>query len=115
MAGPRPVSKWSTWVWVAGPSCAAVLADWGADVIKIEPPEGTRFEGWAPRSGADEPAVRAGQPGEAEHRAEPGVEDARYVAGDLIDAADVFVTNMRPRALEKYGLTYEKLKDTNPR
>lgn len=117
MAGPLSgIKVVELGVWVAGPSCAAVLADWGADVIKIEPPEGDPFRGLGAAFGAMmNPPFELDNRGKRSIALNLEVEDGRYIAGDLIDAADVFVTNMRPRALEKYGLTYERLKDTNPR
>jgi len=103
-------------VWVAGPSCAAILADWGASVIKIEPPEGDPFRGLGAAFGAVmNPPFELDNRGKQSIALNLEVEDARYIARDLIDAADVFVTNMRPRVLEKYGLTYERLRRTNPR
>ncbi len=117
MAGPLSgIKVVELGVWVAGPSCAVVLADWGADVIKIEPPEGDPFRGLGAAFGAMmNPPFELDNRGKRSIALNLEVEDGRYIAGDLIDAADVFVTNMRPRALEKYGLTYERLKDTNPR
>jgi crotonobetainyl-CoA:carnitine CoA-transferase CaiB-like acyl-CoA transferase len=117
MAGPLDgIRVVELGVWVAGPSCAAVLADWGADVIKIEPPEGDPFRGLGAAFG-----IPVNPPFELDNRGKRSiclnldVEDARYVAGDLIDRADVFVSNMRPRALERLGMSYEKLSTTNPR
>ncbi len=102
-------------VWVAGPSCTAILADWGADVIKIEPPEGDPFRGLGAAFGAVmNPPFELDNRGKRSIALDLEVEDARYIAGDLIDAADVFVSNMRPRALERLGMTYEKLSTTNP-
>ncbi|MEO8540299.1 MAG: CoA transferase [bacterium] len=102
-------------VWVAGPSCAAVLADWGASVIKIEPPEGDPFRGLGAAFGATmNPPFELDNRGKRSIALNLAVEDARYIAGNLIDSADVFVSNMRPGALERLGMSYEKLSRTNP-
>lgn len=116
MAGPLDgIRVVEVGVWVAGPSCAAVLADWGADVIKIEPPEGDPFRGLGAAFGAVmNPPFELDNRGKRSVALNLDVEDARYIAGDLIDRADVFVSNMRPRALERMGLGYEKLSATNP-
>lgn len=121
MAGPLDgIKVVELGVWVAGPSCAAILGDWGADVIKIEPPEGDPFRGLgAAFAVAMNPPMNP--PFELDNRGKRSialnldVEDARYIARDLIDNADVFVSNMRPRALERMGLSYEALSRTNPR
>ena len=117
MAGPLDgIKVVEMGVWVAGPSCAAILADWGADVIKIEPPEGDPFRGLGAAFGAVmNPPFELDNRGKRSIALNLEVEDARYIAGDLIDAADVFVSNMRPRALERLGMSYEQLSDTNPR
>lgn len=116
MAGPLAgIKVVEMGVWVAGPSCAAVLADWGADVIKIEPPEGDPFRGLGAAFGAVmNPPFELDNRGKRSIALNLAVEDARYIAGDLIDAADVFVSNMRPRALDRLGMSYEKLSTTNP-
>ena len=121
MAGPLAgVKVVEMGVWVAGPSCAGILADWGADVIKIEPPTGDPFRGLF----ANLPNTAAGNvnpPFELDNRGKRSIaldlehEEARALARRLTDGADVFVSNMRPRVLKKYGLSYEELSATNPR
>jgi len=104
--------------WVAGPSAAAILADWGADVIKIEPPNGDPFRGAAASvAGMPLPIV---PPFELDNRGKRSIalnlatEEARSIARALIDRADVFVTNVRPKGLEDAGLTYDELRQSNP-
>lgn len=118
MAGPlKGIKVVELGMWVAGPSCSAILADWGAEVIKIEPPEGDPFRGLF-ASILDLPM---NPPFELDNRGKRSIvldlehDEARAIARRLIDGADVLVSNMRPRVLEKYGLTYEACAKTNPR
>jgi crotonobetainyl-CoA:carnitine CoA-transferase CaiB-like acyl-CoA transferase len=106
-------------LWVAGPSCSAILSDWGAEVIKVEPPNGDPFRGlFASALGA---AGALNPPFEVDNRGKRSVclnlehPDGRAVARQLVDRADVFVTNMRPRVLDDFGLDYHTLSQANPR
>src|SRR5215831_16711029 len=106
-------------LWVAGPSAGAVLADWGADVVKIEPPDGDPFRGlYLSVAGAEVPA---NPPFELDNRGKRSivldlrVPEAREIAYRLLDRADVFVTNVRPAALARLGLDWETLAARNPR
>jgi crotonobetainyl-CoA:carnitine CoA-transferase CaiB-like acyl-CoA transferase len=106
-------------LWVAGPSAAAMLGDWGASVIKLEPPSGDPFRGlFASLMGSP---ASLNPPFELDNRGKRSValdlekEEAREIALRLISEADVFVTNMRPRVLEEFGLDYKSLSDRFPR
>lgn len=105
--------------YVAGPSAATVMSDWGAEVIKIEPPNGDPFRGlFAGFGGAPagfNPPFELDNRGKRSIALNLGEADGRMVAQQLIDKADVFVSNMRPRVLEKYGLAYDACAARNPR
>jgi len=120
MSGPlEGVKAVELALWVAGPSAAAILCDWGAEVIKIEPPQGDPFRGlFASALGLPVPV---NPPFETDNRGKRSValnlesEEARRIALRLIEQADVFVTNMRPHVLEQFGFTYEELSRRYPR
>ncbi|MCS7276025.1 MAG: CoA transferase [Dehalococcoidia bacterium] len=120
MAGPlEGIKVVELAFWVAGPSCAAILADWGAEVIKLEPPNGDPFRGlFASALGLPAPV---NPPFEQDNRGKRslaldlGHEQGRRIAYRLLERADVFVTNLRPRALADLGLSYEELSALNPR
>ena len=86
-------------VWVAGPAAAGILADWGADVVKIEPPAGDPDRLFRQMLGGDLPSNPVF---ELDNRSKRSIaidltrEEGRRVAERLIDRADVFVTNIRP-------------------
>ena len=108
-------------IWVAGPATGAVLADWGADVIKIEEPQaGDPVRGMTIRS-AHDPNVRVAWSFELDNRNKRSVAvnlrhpEGRAFALRIIERADVFVTNLRLDALERLGLDYKHLAELNPR
>lgn len=103
-------------LWLAGPACAAILADWGAEVIKIEPIDGDPFRGFAWNFDGD-----INPPFELDNRGKRSVAldlrqaEGRQVALALLADADVFVTNYRPGGLDRLGLGWEQLHAHNPR
>jgi crotonobetainyl-CoA:carnitine CoA-transferase CaiB-like acyl-CoA transferase len=106
----------------AGPACATVLADWGADVIKIEPPTGdpARGPGSAKRDGAtsDEREVNPRFDLHNRNRRSVAVDlltpEGREIGHKLLGWADVFVSNMRPAALARLGLDWDTARAANP-
>lgn len=108
------VVEWSTWV--AGPGCAAIMADWGADVIKVESPAGDATRAFWPDT-----AESPGNPiFSNENRGKRGVvlntstPDGRTALITILRDADILVTNVRPGSLKRARLDYESLKDELP-
>src|SRR5205085_2798100 len=99
--------------WVAGPGAAGILADWGAEVIKIEPPDGDPMRGMFHQAAGLE--VDINPPFELDNRGKRSIAlnlqhaDGRRIALGLLAAADVFVTNVRRPVLQRFGLDYETL------
>jgi crotonobetainyl-CoA:carnitine CoA-transferase CaiB-like acyl-CoA transferase len=103
-------------MWVAGPAAAAILGDWGAEVIKIEPPEGDPFRGLLSAFGGDiSPPFELDNRNKRSVGINLGTTEGRDIAAALVDQADVFVTNARPVALERAGLDYATVSARNPR
>lgn len=97
-------------VWVAGPSAGAVLGDWGAEVLKIEPPEGDPCRGLMAGLGLPvNPIFEQDNRGKRSVVLDLERDEAREIAHRLVGDADVFLTNMRPMALERFGLDWATL------
>ena len=95
-------------VWIAGPAAGLILADWGADVVKIEPPgAGDPARSFSRMLGGDMPG---NPPFEMDNRSKRslavdlGRPEGHALALELVERADVFVTNVRPAALARLGL-----------
>jgi formyl-CoA transferase len=100
---------------MAGPFCTMLLADLGADVIKIEPPTGDSTRTMPGAVGTDSPSFNAVNRGKRsvvlDLKTTQGVDAAKA----LVRTADIFVENYRPGALDKLGLGYAVLSAINPR
>lgn len=119
MAGPvEGVKVVELGVWVAGPAAGGILADWGADVIKIEPPTGDPARMFGRMLGCD---MGLNPPFEMDNRSKRsvvldlGTDAGRATAFELLAGADVFLTNVRPGALQRLGLDFESVSAANPR
>lgn len=106
--------------YLAAPSCARILGDWGASVIKVEAPSGDPYRTSGPGQrvpdiGDNNPVYDSVNPNKqfvAINLKDPkGLE----VLMKLLEDADVFLTNTRPKALKKLGITYEGLSERFPR
>ncbi|MSW04807.1 MAG: CoA transferase [Actinobacteria bacterium] len=102
---------------LAGPAAAKYLADFGADVIKIEAPagDGTRRMGWMPPDGGDAYMWQIVGRGKRSVVADLKTEDGLALLLRLVDDADVLIENFRPGTLERLGLDPLELLKRNPR
>jgi formyl-CoA transferase len=99
---------------MAGPFCTMLLGDLGAEVIKVEPPDGDMTRGMAGSRGTESPGFWS------LNRNKRGIvvnlKDARgqAVFRDLASRSDVLVENHRPGAMDALGLGYDTLRKLNP-
>lgn len=98
----------------AGPSCVRTLADWGADVIRVDPPpsDADASELVGRRDGSDFQNL---------HRNKRAItlnlktDEGRAILMKLAEQADVIVENMRPGVAKRLGVDFEAVKQRNPR
>jgi crotonobetainyl-CoA:carnitine CoA-transferase CaiB-like acyl-CoA transferase len=97
---------------VMGPSCGLVLADLGAEVIKVEPPEGDNTRRLEAAGAGFFPVFNRNKRSLAVDLKRAG---GREIVLRLVDSADVLTENFRPGALDRLGFGYEALAKRNPR
>jgi crotonobetainyl-CoA:carnitine CoA-transferase CaiB-like acyl-CoA transferase len=106
-------------MWVAGPAAGGLLADWGAEVIKVETPVGDPmrrlFQVLAGHGQPESPPFDLDNRGKRSVVIDLADPQGRDVLLALLATADVFLTNLRPEAVERLGLSPEALTEQFPR
>jgi crotonobetainyl-CoA:carnitine CoA-transferase CaiB-like acyl-CoA transferase len=107
---------------LAGPYCTMLLADLGADVVKVEPPDGDATRGWGPPwVGSEVDGTRTAAYYLAVNRSKRSIRlDLRRTKGAavlrrLLAGADVLVENFRPGSLDRLGFGEAAIRELNPR
>jgi crotonobetainyl-CoA:carnitine CoA-transferase CaiB-like acyl-CoA transferase len=100
---------------VMGPYCTQIMADMGADVIKVEPPAGdnARYISVGPAPGMSGVFVNVNR-GKRSVVIDLTTEDGKAALRTLIASADVFIHSMRARAIAKLGFGYDDVAGINP-
>ncbi len=95
---------------LGGPYCTQLLADHGAEVVKIEPPQGDEVRDWGPPFHGDMASYFIGV---NRNKRSMGLDlskpEGREVLLRLLDGADVLIENYKPGAMEKWGIGYEEM------
>lgn len=102
---------------IAGPFCGQLMADFGAEVIKVEPPEtGDAMRQWGRNDRDGNPVwwnvIARGKRSITLDLRKP---EGQQVLRDLVREADVLIENFRPGTMERWGLGYDTLSAINPR
>jgi crotonobetainyl-CoA:carnitine CoA-transferase CaiB-like acyl-CoA transferase len=104
--------------WVAGPAAAGIMADWGADVIKLEAPSGDPQRGVFAAVGIDKelpnPAFAQDNRGKRSVVFDLQTPEGLDRCEQLLARSDVFITNLRPDALQRLGLDPESVTHRHP-
>lgn len=106
--------------WVFVPVAGALLADWGADVVRVEKLEGDPYRALASQGigtdrGGVNLSVALANRGKRSIAIDLQSVEGRAVLDELLDAADVFLTNLRPGALDRLGLGTDAVRERFPR
>jgi len=112
LSGFRVLEMGST---VAGPFCGRLLADFGAEVIKVEPAEGDPVRTMGKRFHGKSLYATSIFRNKALIALDLRTAEGQQLITDLARRSDVVVENFRPGGLEKWGLGYEQLRAVNPR
>lgn len=105
--------------YIAGPYCGRIMAGFGADVIKVEPPDGDPIRRWGPFTEAT-PHPETGafhlylNQGKRSVTLDIETEDGRALLRELLATADVLIESFRPGMLAGLGFGYEQLKEEFP-
>lgn len=100
---------------LAGPYCTLLLADYGAEVYKLEAREGDMGRGWGPPFAGGESSFFLGL-----NRGKRGISidlknpEGKELCLRLVDKMDVLIENFRPGAMDRLGLGYEAMHQRNP-
>jgi crotonobetainyl-CoA:carnitine CoA-transferase CaiB-like acyl-CoA transferase len=101
---------------LAGPYATMILADFGADVIKVESPEGDGTRQWSPPTNALGESTYFASSNRGKRSIVLDLKDDQdlQTAKDLAASADVVIENFKPGTMQKFGLSYEELSQLNP-
>jgi formyl-CoA transferase len=101
---------------LAGPYCTMVLGDLGAEVIKVEPPEGDETRGWGPPfAGGESAYYLCVNRNKRDMVINLKTDEGKTILRELAIQSDVLVENFRPGTLNKFGLDFETLHALNPK
>ena len=99
---------------LGGPYCTMILSDHGAEVIKVEPPQGDEVRDWGPPFLDGDASYFIGiNRNKRSIALDIGKPEGKAVLLRLLEGADVLIENFKPGSMEKWGLGYEK--DLSPR
>jgi crotonobetainyl-CoA:carnitine CoA-transferase CaiB-like acyl-CoA transferase len=104
--------------YMAAPGCGGILADWGAEVIKVEPPGGDPIRKFFKTIGtdiADNPVFDFDNRGKKSIVVDTSQPEGQAILRRMAEGADVFLTNVRPGGLQRSGLDHESLQAINPK
>jgi alpha-methylacyl-CoA racemase len=102
--------------YIPGPFSSLLLADMGAEVLKIEPPAGDEMKTLGPRDAAGRPVYyRAINAGKTVLQMDLKRDETLGAFIDLVRTADILIEGFRPGAMARLGLDYETLRVHNPR
>lgn len=99
---------------IAGPYCAMLLAQWGADVIKVEPPDGDWARILGPRYGDHTAFSVAGNFGKRSVALDLKEPKAKAALERICEGADVFLEGFRPGVIDRLGFGFERVKALAP-